>query len=155
MIRALAMVDLPDPESPVKKMVTPCLCAWRIAAAQFLHYLGIGEPRGNVAAFVQALAQFRARDVEYLGALGHFIGRNVTVFVLQIHHHLERNHLHAHFRFVLLEEFLGVVGAVEGLAVRVFSRSGMVAADDEVGAAVVLANQAVPDRFARAAHAHG
>src|ERR1019366_2747202 len=25
-ISALAMVDLPDPESPVKKMVTPCLC---------------------------------------------------------------------------------------------------------------------------------
>src|SRR5450631_431582 len=131
------------------------LVPWWIAAAQFLHYFRISEPRRNFAAFVEPLAQFRARDVEYLRALRHFIGWDVSVFVLQIHHHLEGNHLDAHFRFMLLEQFLSVVRAVEVLAVRIFSRTGMIAADDEVRAAVVLAYQAVPNRLARSAHAHG
>jgi hypothetical protein len=56
---------------------------------------------------------------------------------------------------VTLEDFLRFVGAVERLAVGVFARSGVVAANDEVRAAIVLADQRVPDRFTRAAHAHG
>ena len=128
---------------------------WRIAATQFLYDFGISEPCRDVAPFVQALAQFRAGDVEYLSALRHFIGGNVTVFVLQIHHHLEGNHDYAHFLLMLLEQFLGVVRTVEVLAVGILSWTGMVAAHDEVRAPMVFSYQAVPHRFARSAHAHG
>src|ERR1035437_3395759 len=56
---------------------------------------------------------------------------------------------------MLLEQFLGLIRAIERLAVAILSRTGMVAADDEVRATVILANQAVPDRFPRPAQAHG
>ena len=56
---------------------------------------------------------------------------------------------------MLFEKLLGVVRAVEVLAVGIFSGAGMIAADDEVGASMILANQAMPDGFARSAHAHG
>src|SRR5713101_227394 len=97
----------------------------RIAAAQFLHHFGIGEPRRDVAAFIEALAQFRPGDVEYLGALRYFVGRNVTVFVLQIHHHLEGNHDYTHFLLMLLKQFLGIIRTVEVLAVGILSGTGV------------------------------
>ena len=50
---------------------------------------------------------------------------------------------------------LGVVWAVEILAGAVLARSGVVAPDDEVRRAVVLADDGVPDCLSRAAHAHG
>ena len=62
--------------------------------------------------------------------------------------------LDAELFFVLLHELLGVVRSVERLAVGVLAGAGVVAADDEVRAAVVLADDRVPDRFARAAHPH-
>ena len=55
---------------------------------------------------------------------------------------------------VLLEEFLRLVRAVERLAVGILARAGVVAADNEVRAAVILADQRVPDGLARSAHAH-
>src|ERR1035438_8754224 len=36
-IRTFAMGDLPEPDSPVKKMVTPC-SVWRKAPPQFLNH---------------------------------------------------------------------------------------------------------------------
>ena len=44
---------------------------------------------------------------------------------------------------MLPQQLLGVVRAVERLALRVVARTGVVAADDEVGAAVVLADDRV------------
>ena len=55
---------------------------------------------------------------------------------------------------MLLHELLRVVRAVERLAVAVVAGTGVVAADDEVRAAVVLADDRVPHGLARAAHAH-
>ena len=55
---------------------------------------------------------------------------------------------------MLLQELLGIVRAVERLAALVLAGAGVVAADDEVRAAVVLADDRVPDGFARAAHSH-
>ena len=127
----------------------------RIAAPQLLYDFRIGEPGWNVAALVQALAQFRARNIEHLGALWHFVGRHVTVLVLQIHHHLEGNHGNAHFLLVLLEQFLGFIRTVKRLAVGILPRSGMISPDDEMSATVVLADESVPHRFPRSAHAHG
>ena len=56
---------------------------------------------------------------------------------------------------MLPEELLGIVRAIEGLTVGVVARSSMITADDEMRAAVVLADDAVPDRLARSTHAHG
>src|ERR1700694_2380769 len=126
----------------------------RIAAAQFLYHLGISEPRGNIAALVEALPEFSARNVQHLCPLRNCVGWHVTVFVLQIDHHLEGNHGDSHFLFMLLEEFLSIVGTVEVLAVCVFSRTSMIAANDKVRAAVIFTNQDVPYRFARSAHPH-
>ena len=55
---------------------------------------------------------------------------------------------------MLLQEILRVVRAVERFARAVLARTRVVAADDEVRAAVVLANDCVPERLARSAHAH-
>ena len=56
---------------------------------------------------------------------------------------------------VLGHQFLGIVGTVERLALGVVAGAGMIAADDEVRAAVVLADDGVPDGLARTGHAHG
>lgn len=48
-----------------------------------------------------------------------------------------------------------VIGAVEVLALAVLARAGVVAADDEMGQAVVPADDGMPQRLTRAAHAHG
>lgn len=56
---------------------------------------------------------------------------------------------------VLCDEVLCVVRAVEVLALRVFAGPRVVPTDDEVGCAKVLADDGVPDGFARACHSHG
>ena len=131
------------------------LVARREAPAQLDRDFGIGEPARDVAAFVEAGAELGAGEVEDAGVFRHFVSREIFILVLEVDHHLERHLGDADFLFVFGEEFLRVVGAVEWFAVGVLARAGVVAADDEVGAAVVLANEGVPDGFARAAHAHG
>jgi hypothetical protein len=49
---------------------------------------------------------------------------------------------------------LGFIGSVERLAVHVVARAGMVAAYDEMSAAMIFADQTVPNGFPRAAHPH-
>ncbi|MPL71146.1 hypothetical protein SDC9_16917 [bioreactor metagenome] len=132
------------------------LRARRRGPAQLGHHLGEGEPVRNLQPFAQAAAQFRARDVEDgdLVLVGDLVGRLVLGALLHIDHLLEVDHLAADLRLVLGEQLLRVIGAVEILAGAVLARAGMVAADDHVGAAVVAADDAVPDRLARAGHAH-
>ncbi len=55
---------------------------------------------------------------------------------------------------MLLEDFLGLIGAVEGLAIGVLAGTRVIAAHNEVTDAVVLADEGVPDGFAWSAHAH-
>ena len=128
---------------------------WRKAAAQFLHDFRISEPCRECRVLH---SDGRASSVPEMFSTCRifldFIVRNVLVFILEVHHHAEGHHGDADFGFVLLESFLRLVGAVERLAVGILAGTGMVAADDEVGAAVILADERVPDRFARAAHAH-
>src|SRR6185437_765570 len=130
------------------------LVPWRIALTQLLHDFRISEPRRNVAAFVEPLAQFRSGNVQHASALGNFIVGNITVFILQINHHLEWDHGHAHLFLMFLEKFLSVIRPVEWLAALVLARTRMVAAYNEVRATVVLADERMPERFARPAHAH-
>ncbi len=120
-----------------------------------MNHFRIGEPSRNVAAFVEPLAKFGPGDVQNAVALFHFIIGHVAIFVLEVHHHAEGHHGDADFRFVLLEEFLRLVRAVKRLAVGVLARTGMVAAHDQVRAAMILADQRVPDRLARSTHTHG
>ena len=53
------------------------------------------------------------------------------------------------------EQLLRVVRPVKRIAVFVVARTGVIATDDKMRAAVVLANDGVPQRFARTTHAHG
>ena len=54
-----------------------------------------------------------------------------------------------------LKNLLRLVGAIERLAVGIFAGTGVIAAHDEVRAAMVLADDRMPNGLARSAHAHG
>ena len=68
---------------------------------------------------------------------------------------MEGHDLDSELVAVLLDGILGVIGTVKVNALAVLSRTGVVTADDEMGRAVVLADDSVPDGFARATHTHG
>src|SRR5262249_35784955 len=53
------------------------------------------------------------------------------------------------------EQLLRFVRSVKRFAIGILARAGVVAADNEVSASVVFADERVPDGFAWAAHAHG
>ena len=67
---------------------------------------------------------------------------------------LKRDDFDAEFLSVFLYCVLRVVRAIEIFSGAVFARSGVVAADDEVGSAVIFTDDGVPDCFSRPAHAH-
>ena len=127
----------------------------RVLVAQDLDDLGIREPGRDLAPGPEPVPQLGARDVEGARALGDFVGGHVLALVREIRHLLEGHHLDAELLVVLHDGVLGVVGPVEVLAVLVLAGAGVVAADDEVGGAVVAADNGVPDCLAGAAHAHG
>ena len=154
-ISALAMVDLPEPEKPVKNTVKPCLARGGRVRRSSCTTSGKENHSGISSPSAQAPAQLGAGDVEHGHALLDLVRRLVLGALLDVDHVLEIDHLDADLVLVLAEQILGVVGAVEILAGRVLARARMVAPDDEMGAAVVLADQRVPDRLARAGHAHG
>ena len=70
-------------------------------------------------------------------------------------HEVQGGHgFHAQFGGVVAGEILGLVGAVEVVAAEARLTAGHVAANDEVGAAVVLADDHVLERLARTRHVH-
>ena len=127
----------------------------RVGFAQDAHDFRVGEPFRDVAAGAEAAAELRAGDVERADFLGHFVFGLVFVGVREVGHLLEGHDLDPEFVSVLLDGELGVVGAVDFLALPVLARAGVVTADDEVRGTVILADDGVPDGFAWAAHAHG
>ncbi len=100
-ISALAMVDLPEPDRPVKNTVKPCSVARRRGAAQLGDHLGEGEPFGDVEPLAQAAAQLGARDVEHGRALGDLVGGVVLRLFLDVDHVFEVDHLDADLVLVL------------------------------------------------------
>ena len=126
----------------------------RVLLAQDLDDLGVREPRGDLLAGFQAVAQLGAGNVHGAGALGDLVGGHVLVAVGDEDHFLELDHLDAELVLVLLDELLGVVGAVVVLALLVLARAGVVTADDEVSRAVVLADDGVPEGLTGTTHAH-
>ena len=100
------------------------------------------------------VAHLRAGDGERPRPRRHAVGLFVAVLVGQVDHLAERDHLHADLVRVARKQLLRVVRAEEGLPVRVVAGPRVVAADDEVGRAVVPPDDRVPERLARAGHAH-
>ena len=127
----------------------------RMRFAKFLNDLRVGEPLGNVETFAQAPTKLGAGEVQDLVGLLRLVGREVLGLVLDVDHHLERHHCDVEFLFVLPEEFLRIVRSVERVAVLVVAGARMIAADDEVRAAIVLAHDRMQKSFAWPAHAHG
>ncbi|KFY70136.1 hypothetical protein V498_10389 [Pseudogymnoascus sp. VKM F-4517 (FW-2822)] len=126
-----------------------------VGVAEHLDDLGVGEPLWDLAAGAQARAQLGAGDVEGAGALGDLVDGLVLVRVGKVRHHLEGDDLDAELLAVLLHGVLRIVGTVELNARAVLAGAGVVAADDEVRRAMVLADDGVPDGLAGTAHAHG
>jgi len=131
------------------------LVAGRVGLAEDANDLGVGEPLGDLGAGAQALAELSTGNVKLASGLGDLVDGLVLVGVGEVGHHLEGNDLDAELLAVLLDGVLGVVGAVEVLALAVAAGTGVVAADNEVGGTVVLADDGVPDGLAGTTHAHG
>ena len=147
------MVDLPEPDR--QEHGEALLGARRRGAAQFGDDFREGEPVGNIQTFAQAATQFGAGDAQNGRAFGHFVDREILGLFLHIDHLFEVDHLDADFLLVLGHHFLRGVGVVEILALAVLAGASMIAANDEVGQTVVLADDRVPQSLARATHAHG
>ena len=130
------------------------LVPWWIAAAQFVNHFWVGKPAGDIASFIQTLAQFGTRDAQDARSLRHFVIGHVLILILEIHHHVEGHHVDAQLRLVLFEKFLGFIRAVERLSVGVIPGTCVISSNDQVGTAVVLADDTVPDCFAGPTHAH-
>ena len=153
---AWAMVLLPAPESPVNQRVTP----WRnLGWVGLVQDLGDGrpaEPLGELQSLGEVfVADIGAGDVGRLDAGRDLVDGRVAVLVGQVDHLLEVDHPHADLFFVFAHRLLGRVRGVKGLAGRVFAGPGVVAADDEIGAAVVAPDDRVQQDLAGAGHAHG
>src|SRR5512145_1874268 len=118
--------------------------------AQDLEDFGARELRRHVGAFLQPLAQLRARYLELvLGAVRARAsgGHAVAAVAPERDVHLERPGLERAGRD-LVEDAVRVERPVE------FADAGMVASDDEVRAAVVLSEERVQQRLARPGVAH-
>ena len=125
-----------------------------MGAAQLGCDFGVREPGRELSAGEEPLAQLGPGDVQRLQACRHLVLGEVFVALRDVHEHREGDHADADLVCVPAEHFLGLVRAIERSAVAVLARAGVVAADDEVRAPVVLADDRVPYGFARAAHPH-
>ena len=133
----------------------PLLVARAVGLAELGNDIGEGEPLGDIPSVGESIPQLGPGDRNRLLSFGDLVDWEVGVVLGEIHHHPERDHLDPDLLLVGLEQLLGVVGPVVGVAVGIRAGTGMVAADDEMRHAVVLADDGVPHRLAGAAHAHG
>ncbi len=118
-----------------------------------MDHVGVGEPFGNVRTFTKPAPELGAGQTQDPVTVWHAGPGHVFTAVLVVHDFLERHEPDPDLVLVLLDQLLGVVRSIEGLPGPV-SRTRVVAADDEVRAAVVLADDRVPERLARPGHAH-
>ncbi len=114
----------------------------------------VREPFRDLSPIGQTIAELAAGNREGSGVFRNLVDRLIGVIVRDVHHHLEGDHLDPDLLLMLSEQLLSVVRPVEGLVGGIRAGPGVIAADDEVGAAVVLADDRVPQRLARPAHAH-
>ena len=132
------------------------LGAWRTGAAQLFHDGREREPFRDFQTLGQTTPQLRARDVEDRDIVFvlDLVGRLVLRAVLHVHHVLKVDHFDAHLFLMLAKQILRIIGPVKILTLRVRTGARMIATHDEMRAAVVFADQTVPNRLARASHAH-
>jgi hypothetical protein len=126
----------------------------RVRLSEHLDNLGVGEPLGDLPTSPEARSQLCAGDVQRTDTLRNLVHWAVLVAVGQVGHHLEGDDLDAKLVLVLLHSVLGVVRSVELLSSAVLSGTGVVSANNEVGASVVLTDDGVPDSLTRTAHTH-
>mmetsp|Transcript_26259 Transcript_26259/g.40448 ORF Transcript_26259/g.40448 Transcript_26259/m.40448 type:complete len:407 (-) Transcript_26259:108-1328(-) len=114
-----------------------------------------GKPLGDLLATPQQAAELGARELGDLLALllGHAL-LDIALLGANVDHVLVVRDRDAQLRGVLLARLLRVVGPVEVLARDGALRARHVAADDEVGGAVVLPDDHVLDGLAGARHLH-
>ena len=122
--------------------------------AQDVDDVGVGEPVGDVVAGSHHRAELGAGQLQHLGAVGDLVVLHVGVRGGHVHQHLERDQLDADLIAERQHQLLGVVRTVEVVAGGALA-AGVVTADNEVGRAVVLADQRVPQCLTRTSHAHG
>ncbi len=130
------------------------LVARWIGSPQFADDLGVREPRRDLQTLLQAPPEFRTGDVQQRLVFAGLVDRQVLGALLHVDHQLERHHRDVELFRVFHHDLLRVVRPVERLASRVVAGARVIAADDEVRAAVVLADDRVPQRLARPGHAH-
>src|ERR671919_2721394 len=177
------MVVLPAPDKPVNHSVKPrptlvpfstvnapplliaYCCHFKVFLTILLGLLslyehfddfGPGELGGWVLAPGEHLADFRTADKHVvLFTVGAGLGRPHPLALQAEEGVFEEKWGKSDLAFLeLIEDVLGVVVAVEWSAARVLARTSVVAAYDEVRAAVVLAADGVEDRLTRSTVAH-
>lgn len=114
----------------------------------------VAEPVRDGCTSLQAAPELSARNVECLHTLGDLVYGLILVRGREVRHLLERHHLDVQLLVVLHDKVLCVIRTIEVLPLRVLARAGMVASDDEVRRAEVLADDSMPDRLAGPGHAH-
>ena len=129
--------------------------AWREHLAQFRNDFGVGEPFRDLESLAEPPSELGAGEGLDLHFRRRFVHRHILRLVLDKDHLLERHERDIEFLLVLLEQFLGSVGPVVGLAAGFGPGAGMIAADDKVGASEILANDAMPKGLPRTGHPHG
>lgn len=126
-----------------------------VGFAEHLDDLGIGEPFWDLAAAAKTSSELGSADVQSLGAGGDLVIGLVLVGVWKIGELLELDDFDSELVLVFLNGVLGVVWSVEFLSLGVLAGAGVVTTDDEVGCAVILTDDGVPDGFSWTAHSHG
>ena len=149
-----ASVDLPAPGQSGEQHREALPAARREGAAQLLRDLGEGEPVRDLEPEREAAPELGAAQRERPVPVRDPAGGQGALRLLRIHDLLERDHRDAELVLVLGHQRLRVIGPVEGAAVAAGAGGGVVASDDEVGAAVVPAHDRVPEGLARPGHAH-
>src|SRR5215210_1799379 len=177
------MVVLPAPDKPVNHSVKPrptfvpfsivdsprllitrccdfnvfltiLLCPWPLH--EHFDHFGAGELGRWVFALREHLAHLRAADKHVVFLIvGAGLGGSHALALQAEEGVFEEQGGEPDLLLVeLVEDVLGFVVSVEGIALRVLAWSGVVAAHDEVRAAVVLAAERVEDRLAGSTVAH-
>src|SRR5215470_19596610 len=126
-----------------------------VTTAQLSDYLRGRKPWRQFQAHCQSASDLGARDGKGPGPARSLILGYVPAAVRQVNHLLEWHDLDAKLGTVLAKKFLCLIRIIEGQAVRLKPRPRMVPSHDEVGSTVVLADNGVPEGFARSTHTHG
>src|SRR5260221_14539195 len=118
-----------------------------MGAAQLSDDFRIGEPFRDLEPFAQAAPELGAGQAQNLHVPCDLVLRNELRFLLDVDHLLKRYDRDLNFALIFLEQMLGGIGFVKWLRVGANPWSGMIATDDQMCAAVVLADDGVPHSF--------